>query len=158
MSGSDAGSESTPMPEPEPDRPTIAPFLGAFAIILLVVIGIVLFNVFGDNQPSPDQRVAAAAVGQNDALQRQDYADFRQYTCRAEQGTEGDVLARQRDSVAKNGERYVDDLPAIRVEGDRATATVVYHFDKTADQKSEAQLSFVNEDGAWKVCSGSAPT
>lgn len=141
------------MPEPEPDRPTIAPFLGAFVIIVIVVIGIVLFNVFGTQKTTPGDQVAQTAVGQNDALQRADYADFRTYTCRAEQGTEADVLARQRDSVAKNGERYLDDVPTINVDGDRATATVIYHFDKTAETKTEVALSFVREDGAWKVCS-----
>ena len=155
MSGSDPGSEPIQLPEPEPDRPTIAPFLGALVIIVIVVIGIVLFNVFGTQQTTPGDQVAQAAVGQNDALQRADYADFREFTCRADQGTEANVLARQRDSVAKNGERYVDDVPTIRVDGDRASATVVYHFDKTAETTFESDLSFVKEDGAWKVCSES---
>lgn len=141
------------MTEPEPDRPTIAPFLGALVIIVIVVIGIVLFSVFGTQKTTPGDQVAQAAVGQNDALQRQDYADFRSFTCRAEQGTEAGILARQRDSVAKNGERYVDDVPTITIDGDRATATVSYYFDKTAETKFEASLSFVREDGAWKVCS-----
>ena len=49
---------------------------------------------------------------------------------------EADFLARQRDSVAKNGERYVDDVKDVRIDGDRATATVTYHFDKTADDEN----------------------
>jgi hypothetical protein len=85
------------------DRPTMAPFLGALAIFVLVVIVIGLFNVFGGSDVPEDQRVGRAAVGQNDALQRQNYADFRSYTCRGQQGIEADVLARQRDSVAKRG-------------------------------------------------------
>lgn len=153
MTGSDSGAESEPLPEPDPDRPTIAPFLGALVVFTIVVIAIVLFNVFGDNEASPELQVAAAAVGQNDALQRQDYAAFREFTCRAEQGTEADVIARQRDSVAENGERYVDDVPTIRVDGDRATATVIHHFDKTPDTTSGSELGFIREDGAWKVCS-----
>ena len=59
------------------DRPTMAPFLGALAIIVLVVITIGLFNIFGKNDVPEDQQVGWAAVGQNDALQRQNYADFR---------------------------------------------------------------------------------
>jgi hypothetical protein len=140
-------------PEPVPDRKTIAPFLGALGIFALVVIGIVAFNVFGSQHTTPGDQVAAAAVGQNDALQRQDYTAFTKFTCRAKQGTEADFAARQRDSVAKHGERYVDDVPTIRVDGDRGSATVKYHFDKTKDSPFEAQLSFVTEDGAWKVCS-----
>jgi hypothetical protein len=144
-------------PENDPaapaDRPTMAPFLGALAIIVLVVIAIGLFNVFGDNEPPPDQQVGRAVVGQNDALQRQHYADFRTYTCRNQQGTEADILARQRDSVAKRGERFVDDVTEVKVDGDRATAKVTYHFDKAPDAKTGVGMTFVREDGAWKVCS-----
>jgi hypothetical protein len=96
--------------------------------------------------------VAKAAVGQNDAMQRQDYGKFRTFTCRAAHGSEADFLARQRDSVAKNGERYLDDVTDITVDGGRASATVTYHFDKTAETKTPAEVSFVQEDGAWKVC------
>jgi hypothetical protein len=135
------------------DRPTMAPFLGALAIIALVVIAIVLFNVFGSDEPPANQQVGRAAVGQNDALQRQNYADFRTYTCHDQQGVEADILARQRDSVANRGERFVDDVTDVKVDGDRATGKVTYHFAKAPDAKSGVAMTFVREDGAWKVCS-----
>ena len=135
------------------DRPTMAPFLGALAIIVLVVIAIWLFNVFGTDDVPPDQQVGKAAVGQNDALQRQHYADYRTYTCRDQQGAEADILARQRDSVAKRGERFVDDVTDIVIDGDRATAKVTYHFGKAPDTKTGVAMTFTREDGAWKVCS-----
>jgi hypothetical protein len=144
-------NDTDPEPDPAPDRPTIAPFLGALAIIVIVVIGIVAFNAFGDDPPRPED-VGVAVVGQNDALQRMNYADYLRYTCRAHQGKEADVLAQQRDSVAKNGQRYVDDVTAITIDGDGATAVVKYHFDKTVDTTSGGELRFVREDGAWKVC------
>ena len=131
----------------------MAPFLGALAIIALVVTAIGLFNAFGDNDPPADQQVGGAAVGQNDALQRQHYADFRTYTCRDHQGVEADVLARQRDSAAKHGERFVDDVTDIKIDGDRATAKVTYHFDRAPEVKTGVAMTFVREDGAWKVCS-----
>jgi uncharacterized protein HemX len=139
-------------PEPEPDRPTIAPFLGGLAVFAIVVIGIVLFNVFGSQHTTTGDQVAQAAVAQNDAMQRQDYGAYQKFTCRAQQGAEADFLARQRDSVAKHGERYLDDVTAIRVDGDGASATVTYHFDKTAQTKTPAELRFAQEDGSWKVC------
>ena len=64
------------------DRPTMAPFLGALAIIVIVVIAIWLFSLFEGDRTPEDQRVGRAAVGQNDALQRQNFADFGAYTCR----------------------------------------------------------------------------
>ncbi len=142
------------MSEPTPaDRPTMTPFLAALAVVVLVVIGIGLFNLMGDDGPSPEQQVARAAVGQNDALQRQSYTDFGSYTCAAERGTEADVLAGQRNSVETRGERFVDDVTDVNVDGDRATAKVTYHFDKAPDTKTTVTMSFVREDGAWKVCS-----
>jgi len=134
----------------------MAPFLGALAVIVLVVSSIWaiwLFNVFGSSDPRADQQVGRAAVGQNDALQRQNYADFRAYTCRDQQGSEADVIARQRDSVAKRGERFLDDVTDVKVDGDRATAKVTYHFAKAPDTKTGVGMTFVREDGAWKVCS-----
>jgi hypothetical protein len=130
----------------------MAPFLGALAVFALIVIGIVLFNVFGSQHTTPGDQVAQAAVGQNDALQRQDYAAFQKFTCRARQGAEEDFLARQRDAVATAGERYLDDVQDIRIDGDRASATVTYHLAKTADTKTATQVGFAMEDGAWKVC------
>ncbi len=58
------------------ERPTMAPFIGALAIIVVVVIAIWLFNVFGSDNTPQDQRVGTAAVGQNDALQRENFADL----------------------------------------------------------------------------------
>ncbi|MGV0802009.1 lumazine-binding protein, partial [Mycolicibacterium elephantis] len=49
--------------------------------------------------------------------------------------------------------RFVDEVTDIKVDGDRARAKVTYHFDKAPDTKSSATMSFVREDGAWKVCS-----
>lgn len=134
-------------------RPTMAPFLGALAIIVVVVIAIWLFNIFQGDRTPEDQQIGLAAVGQNDALQRENFADFATYTCAKERGDEADVLARQRDSVAKHGARYVDDVTDIKIDNDRATATVTYHFDKAPDDKKPVPMTFVREDGAWKVCS-----
>ena len=141
-------------PDSDADRPTIAPFLGGLAVFAIVILGIILFNVYGSDTTIPGDQVAKAAVGQNDAMQRQDYGKFRDFTCRAKQGSEADFLARQRDSVTKNGERYLDDVTDITVDGARASATVTYHFDKTAETKTPGEVSFVQEDGAWKVCTG----
>ncbi len=72
---------------------------------------------------------------------------------RPQQGTETDILARQRDSVTNNGARYVDDVTDVVIDADRATATVTYHFDEASDTETGATMTFAREDGAWKVCS-----
>jgi hypothetical protein len=142
-----------PVPEHPPVRPTIAPFVGALVIVVLIVIGILVANSFGGDGPTPDQDVSRAVVGQNDAMQRQSFSGYREFTCGAQQGTEADFLARQRDSVAKNGERYVDGVRNVRIDGDQAAADATYHFDKTPDTTSVTELAIVREGGTWKVCS-----
>ena len=117
---------------------------------------VVLRFVRGDRVPD-DVLVGRAVVGQNDALQRSAYADFQRYTCATQQGTENQLLADQRQSVNARGARYVDDVKDVTVTGDRATATVVYHFEKSENSadsnKVSAAMTFVRENGDWKVCS-----
>lgn len=131
----------------------MAPFLAALAVIVVVVIAIGLFNLVQGDSQDQNQEVAESAAGQNDAMQRQSYSDYRRFTCAAEQGREADFLARQRDSVKQHGERYMDGVNDVRIDGDRATGHVTYHFDKAPDDKKRIATTFVREDGAWKVCS-----
>lgn len=132
---------------------TAAPFLGALAIAVAVVIVVWLFNVFSSDELTDEQQIRLAVVAQNDALQRQDYADFRIYTCVDQQGIEPGIVAGQRDSVANRGERFIDSANGIAIDGDRATAEVTYHFANNPDVKETVEIAFERQDGAWKVCS-----
>lgn len=141
------------MTEPTEDRPTFLPIAVAGAIVVIALGGIGVLRFFrGDDVPD-SAAVGEAVVGQNDALQRSDYADFRMFTCAAQQGVESQVLGDQKQSVGAKGHRFVDDVKDVSVTGDAATATVVYHFEKSADDKLTAPMSFVRENGSWKVCS-----
>ncbi|MCG7595593.1 lumazine-binding protein [Mycobacterium sp. PSTR-4-N] len=140
----------------EPEESTgnsAAPFLGALAIIVAIVIAIWLFNVFSGDELTDEQLIGRAAAGHNDALQRDDYADFRSYTCAAQVGTEAEILDRQRDSKAAQGERFLDGVTDVEIDGNRATASVTYHFANAPDAKQTVDIPFAKEDGAWKVCS-----
>lgn len=143
------------MTEQEPtDRPTMAPVIGALAVIVVVLIGIVVLNkVTGGGGSNPDQAVRTAVVGQNDGLQRLDYGRYKTYTCKARYGIQADVIAKQHDSVVRSGQRYIDEVADIHIDGDQATAMVTVHFDKTADKTVKVPVTLVLQDGAWKVCS-----
>ncbi|MCV7230118.1 lumazine-binding protein [Mycolicibacterium komossense] len=132
------------------------PFLAALVIIIVVLIVIGLFALNRGDGLSEEDQVSRAAIAQNDALQRQNYPDLRGYTCAAVVGTEADMVARQRDSVAKHGARYVDGVTGVAVDGDHATGTVIYHFEKAPDDKINTPTTFTREDGVWKVCSPTA--
>lgn len=141
------------MTDPEDNPSTLMPMLTALAIAVVVLIAFFALRLFGGDDTPPDEAaVGRAVVGQNDALQRGNYADFRTFTCLSQQGIETQVLVDQRQSVAAKGARYVEDVKDIAVTGDRATATVVYHFEKAKDDKLSTPMTFVREDGTWKVC------
>jgi len=138
---------------PDDNRGSLMPVIAAVTIVAVALIAIWVLRMFrGDVQPD-EGRIGTAAVGQNDALQREDYADFQTFTCVAEQGIEARVLADQQQSKTAHGARIVDDLTGIAVTDDRATATVVYHFERSPDDKIKTAMTFVRENGEWKVCS-----
>jgi hypothetical protein len=139
--------------EREDDGASPMPILIAFGVAVLVLAAVGITWVFGNKPMSEDVKVGRAAVGQNDALQRDNYADFRKYTCTAQQGIEAEVLAGQQKSKAARGARYVDDITDVKIDGDKATATVVYHFEHAADTKLKTPMTFARENGEWTVCS-----
>ncbi|MEZ0358621.1 lumazine-binding protein [Mycobacterium sp. SA01] len=142
------------MTEPEDDGASPMPILIALGVAVLILAAVGIAWLVDDKKPmSEDVLVGRAAVGQNDALQRDNYPDFRKYTCAAQQGAEADVLGGQKKSKAARGARYVDDVTDVKIDGDRATATVVYHFEKAADTKLKTPMTFVRENGEWTVCS-----
>ncbi|PRC42483.1 lumazine-binding protein [Mycobacterium sp. ITM-2017-0098] len=140
-------------PGETPDRSAVAPFLGALTIILAVVIGIFLINVFSGDDLTDEQQIARAASGQNDALQRLDYGDYREFTCAGQLRDEAKVLAEQNDSVQKRGGRFIDRVAGVAIDGDRASADITYYFDNDTEAKETVAMTFTREDGAWKVCS-----
>lgn len=137
----------------EEDRSSPLPILIALGVVGIVLIAMVVLRLVRGDRVPDDAAVGRAVVAQNDALQRFAYADFQRYTCAAEQGTESTLLAGQRQSASVRGARYVDDVKDIIVAGDRATATVVYHFEKAESDKISTPMTFVRENGDWKVCS-----
>lgn len=143
------------MTEDENTGSSPMPILIALGVAAIVLIGFGISWLIRGDGMTEDTRVGRAAVGQNDALQRENYPDFRKYTCAAQQATEADVLARQQQSKSANGARYVDDVTGVKIDGDRATATVVYHFERTPDKRLDTPMTFVRESGDWKVCSPS---
>ena len=141
------------MTEPADDRSSILPILIAAAIVLFAMGAMWALRFFRTDTVPDDGLVVRAVVGQNDALQRESYTDFRNFTCLAQQGTESQVLADQRQSKDTKGNRFVDDIKDFAITGDRATATAVYHFEKKPDDKVTQPMTFVRENGTWKVCS-----
>ena len=144
---------TNPDGSPDDDRPSLMPVLIALGIVAFVLIAMTVFRMIGGDRTTDESLVGRAVVAQNDALQREDYSAFRSYTCIAQHDTQADVIAGQQRSKATRGARIVDNVTDIKVDGDRATAAVVYHFEKAPEDKATSPTTFVREDGGWKVCS-----
>jgi hypothetical protein len=141
------------MTERQDDGASPMPILIALGVALLVLAAVGIAWLVQDDPMSEELKVSRAAIGQNDALQRDNYPDFRKYTCAAQQGVEAEVLARQQKSKAAQGARFVDDVTGVKIDGDRATATVAYHFEHAPDAKIKSPMTFARENGEWTVCS-----
>ncbi len=145
------------MTEPDSDATgessTAIPILIALGLVAIVVVAVTGLRMLRGDEVRDEAGVDRAVVGQNDALQRQDYADFVGFTCAGEQRSEAAVLGEQRQSSTAKGARIVDDVRGTVIDGDRATATVVYHFEDSADDKITTEMTFARENGQWKVCS-----
>lgn len=143
----------TASPDDPDDGRSAAPILIAIGIVAFVLFTMVVFRMIGNSRTSEDSGVGRAVVAQNDALQREDYTAFRGYTCAAEQGVGAEVIAGQQRSKSARGARFVEDVTDIKIDGDRATATVVYYFEKNKADRVTSPTVFVRENDAWKVCS-----
>ena len=128
------------------------PFIGALTIIVLVLLGVWALQHFNRGDDTQREAVVRAALGQNDALQRGSYADFQANTCAHLVSPEAAVQARQQESVARRGARYVENVTGVSVDGDQAKADIVYYFAGAKDDKINVAASFVREDGTWRVC------
>lgn len=142
-----------PDPDDTGDSSSAMPILIALGLVAIAVVAITGLRALRGDEVRAEAGVDRAVVGQNDALQRQDYAGFVGFTCVGQQRSEAAVLGEQRQSSAANGARIVDDVRDPVIDGDRATATVVYHFENSADDKITTELTFARENGQWKVCS-----
>ncbi|MGH3726535.1 MAG: nuclear transport factor 2 family protein [Mycobacterium sp.] len=145
--------DSPPDDTPPEDTGSLAPFIAGAVIFGIVVIGIALSVIFrSDDGLTPEGRIGRTVVAQNDALQRRAYPEYVANSCRAIVVPEQDLIAAQGKSEASRGNRYVDDVKDIKISGDAATAQVRYHYTKSEDNKVTADVSFVKEDGSWRVC------
>lgn len=138
--------------KPAANDGTSTPFIIALVIIVLAVLGIWLVSALSGSENDDRQGVIRAVLGQNDALQREDFTDFQSYTCAELTETEEKVLTRQRESVGAKGARFVENVTDVNIDGDRASAKVVYYFDNTKDEKVDVAATLVREDGSWRMC------
>ncbi|MEO9328006.1 Rv0361 family membrane protein [Gordonia aurantiaca] len=136
------------------------PFFVAFGLVALFVLGIVLSNISrpAEERVSDDAKVQYAINDLYSARNGADYAKFRGATCAADLAkpdfpSEADFVADSKASVEKNGQIEIPEITDLVVNGDRATAKVHWHHEKSSGDEQVADTIVVRENGEWKVCS-----
>ena len=156
---------NTPTPSPQvpeggsPSWKAALPFIIAVVVVVVVVIGVLISNAVrpAEDRMSEDAKVQHAI---NDYYTARNEADFDKYTaanCAAVRGAEGfptkdKFVADNRRSMDDNGQIKIPEITDLTVDGDRATARVHWHFEKSEDKKNVVDTTVVREDGKWKVC------
>ncbi|MCR5979151.1 hypothetical protein GDN83_15660 [Gordonia jinghuaiqii] len=136
------------------------PFFVAVGVVGIAVLSIVVSNI---TRP-PEERVGDSAQVQyaiNDhytARNGPNYAEYRANTCAADLAaadfvTEEQFVSDNKQSLAENGHIEIPEITDLVVDGDRATATVHWHYDNTPDTENVVETTVVRENGEWKVCS-----
>ena len=98
-------------PDEQQDRSSLMPILTAVGVVVLVLIAFWISTFFRGDGLTPELRVARAAVGQNDALQRGDYAQANaDYTCAQDWQA---YSAAEHDLYRRLYERQAAQLPGL---------------------------------------------
>ncbi|MET9328963.1 hypothetical protein [Tsukamurella sp. NPDC003166] len=145
--------------DPAPDRGTTAtPFLIALVVAVLVIGGIIGWNVLRPD-PLSDEAKVQRTIGQYyGALNKGRYSDLVANTCAKDRAAadfpkEAGFVDARKAAVEKDGEAKLDekDVKDLTVTGDAATAQLIVRYEKAGERTEQAK--FVREDGAWKKCS-----
>ncbi|UEA57617.1 hypothetical protein LK459_13405 [Gordonia otitidis] len=135
------------------------PFWIALVVVALAILGVVLSNVLRPAQErASDSGQVQFAINDNyTARNNVDYGKYKESTCAADTSSpsfiSGAEFVRQnRTSVESKGRIVIPEITDVTVNGERATARVHWHFDKTPDDEQTTSVVVVKDDGRWKLC------
>ncbi|MBH0118347.1 hypothetical protein I0Q12_01860 [Rhodococcus sp. CX] len=140
-------ADKRPAPEPDPDEPersTAGPFLGALAVVVVLILVVVAGQVFGPSDESlsdsdlvsrtVDDYVRAHNTDDDDAMTRLRCAELP-----ADQAPLADV----------DGEATIDEFGTVDIEGDRGRVETRTTVDGEQDT---VVWSLTRVDGDWRIC------
>lgn len=158
-----AATPPTPSPQvPDDDAPSwkaALPFIIAGVVVLVVVIGVLISNAVrpAESRMSDDALVQHAINDYYTARNEADFDKFAAVNCAAVRNAEGfpvreSFVTDNRRSMDDNGQIEIPEITDLTVDGDRASARVHWHFEKSEDKRNVVDTTVVREDGKWKVC------
>ena len=135
------------------------PFWIALLVVVVAILAVVLSNMLrpAEERASDSGQVQFAINDNYTARNNVDYGKFTQSTCAADTSStsfisEQEFVSQNRTSVESKGRIVIPEITDVTVNGDRATARVHWHFDKTPDEKQTTSVVVVKDDGTWKLC------
>ena len=135
------------------------PSWAALLIVVLAAAGIGLSYLFrpADERGDDSTKVQYAINAYYTARNNVDYSAYRDATCAATRDStqfpsESNFETTEKKSLEDNGRVVIPEITDLSVSGERATATVHWHFDNKSDQKQTTAVVALREDGNWKVC------
>ncbi|MFT4127251.1 MAG: hypothetical protein QM662_13615 [Gordonia sp. (in: high G+C Gram-positive bacteria)] len=161
--GKGAGGRSEPTdddtPAPAPSWRNAWPFLAALAVVVIAVVLVLSSNLLrpATERAGDSGQVQQAISDYYDARNNVDYPAFADLTCARDRTAEDfpDAARFRADterSLSAKGRIVIPEITDLTVTGDRARATVHWHFDKDPDDIATTQLVAVRENENWKVC------
>ncbi|MFT4199715.1 hypothetical protein [Gordonia sp. (in: high G+C Gram-positive bacteria)] len=139
----------------ERDAPTRAPIIAALVVIaiLIIVILIAQWTHPFSSRLSPEDSVRVAINDQYTARNALNYESYQRITCAPKIEPREAFLAENQRSRDENGKIVIPQINDVVIDGDKATASVVWNFEKKPDAKTTTPTTLVRQDDGWKVCS-----
>lgn len=140
-------ADKRPAPEPdpgEPDRSTAGPFLGALAVLVVLIIVVVAGQVFvpSDESPSDSDLVSRTVDDYVRAHNAADVAAMTRLRC-------AELPADRAPLTGVAGEVKIDEFGTADIDGDRGRIDVR----TTVDGAQETVVwSLTRIDGNWRIC------
>ncbi|GAA3033763.1 hypothetical protein GCM10010528_13460 [Gordonia defluvii] len=138
------------------DAPTRGPIIAALAVVV-VLIGLILIpqwlHPFA-SRVSDEDSVRMAVNNHYTAQNALNYDTFTRWTCAAKLPPRDEFLTRATASRDVNGPIVIPPgkIADVAINGDRASATVSWHYGKKTDAVTTTATTLVRQDNQWKVC------
>ncbi|GAB10205.1 hypothetical protein GOARA_053_00310 [Gordonia araii NBRC 100433] len=135
-------------------KPTRGPIIAAL-VIVVILLSVILIPQFVnpvDERGGDDTGVRLAINDHYTARNALNYEAFAAATCSAKTPQRDEFLTVNRRSRDEHGPIKIPEISAVAVNGDRASATVHWHYEGKDEARQTAPTSLVRQDDRWKVC------
>lgn len=131
--------------------------VGAAAVLVVALLGVVIALVGGGTDNSPEGQVKRAIGTYTDALAEGDLEQLRAITCGTQHDFYQNISPEQFAGVYQTSKEQkaipvIDSIDAVRITDDTAMAQATVHTAADPSERTQRTFDLQNTDGGWKVC------